>query len=327
MSPLKKKRSLGQFYTTGNPFVLPAFRRWLDAAGPRPDEKILEPFAGANHLVRLMREAGYSLPWSCFDIAPSASAAEGFSIERRDCLKRFPKGFRLAITNPPYLARNSATRRRLSFPDTPHDDLYKHAVAICLKNVEYLAAIIPESFLTSGDLTGRLEAVVSLSFPMFDDTEHPVCLALFSPKQSQDFEIFLGDEHIGTHSAVAGFLPPPRRIHPWRFNDPEGSIGLRAVDNHSVPSIAFVRGESIPPGRVKQSSRALTRIAGLPGSVPQDAFLAAANALLKDYRSHTRDVLMTPFKGLRADGYYRRRLDFSTARHLMDLALDSLPGS
>ena len=48
---------------------------------------------------------------------------------------------------------------------------------------------------------------------------------------------------------------------------------------------------------------------------------SAANQLLETYRTQTHDVLMTSFKGLRQDGKYRRRLDYATARALLDLAL------
>ena len=38
-------------------------------------------------------------------------------------------------------------------------------------------------------------------------------------------------------------------------------------------------------------------------------------------RYKTGDVLLTSFKGLRADGKYRRRLDFKTAQMVMNLAV------
>lgn len=315
------KRTHGQFFTVGNPFVLEPFHRWMSEVSLLPGERVLEPFCGANHLVRLMREAGYDLEWSCYDLHPPAPRLEGVSIQRRNSLARFPKGSRLAITNPPYLAKNSATRRGLPFPSTPHDDVYKFALAVALANVDYLGAIIPESFLTAGELTSRLDCVVSLPWAMFDDTEHPVCLALFSPHLTPDFEVFSGNERLGAHSSLAGFLDDQPTVDvPWKFNDPKGSVGIRAVDNQKGASIAFVSGSDIPGSQVKHTSRALTRVSGLPPEIAPCVVLSAANELLGEYRAHTQDVLLTPFKGLRADGKYRRRLDFGTARALLGAA-------
>lgn len=322
MLPADQKRIHGRFFTVGNPFSLEPFRRWLAKASLSPTDKVLEPFCGANHLVRLVREAGHELEWSCYDLHPPAQELEGVKIQKRDSLGQFPKGFRVAITNPPYLARNSATRRGLPFPSIAHDDVYKHALAVALAHVNYLAAIVPESFLTSGELTSRLDCVVSLPWPMFDDTEHPVCLALFSPQPTPDFEVFSADQCLGWHSELSSFLSRlPHASPTWRFNDPNGSIGIRAIDNQVGPSLAFVPGEEFPTSLIKPSSRTFTRVSGLPHGVAPCQVITKANALLAEYRNHTHDVLLTPFKGLRADGRYRRRLDFATARALLSAAL------
>ena len=322
MKSMDSKRLHGQFFTTGNPFVLEPFHRWMTKVALDPEERVLEPFCGANHLVRLMCQAGYDLQWSCHDLHPPSAQLEGVKIQRRDSFANFPKGHRLAITNPPYLARNSATRRGLPFPITEFDDVYKHALDIALQHVAYLGAIIPESFLTAGELTSRLECVVSLPWAMFDDTEHPVCLALFSPQATSDFEVFCGNERLGKHSSLAGFLESlPAMDVGWKFNDPKGSIGIRAVDNQKAPSIAFVPGAEIDSEHIKPTSRALTRVSGLPKGMVESEVIAAANELLAQYRSHTRDVLLTPFKGLRDDGRYRRRLDFGTSRALLSASV------
>ena len=45
------QRAHGQFYTHGNPFRHPAFRKWAKRAN-LPNVRVLEPFAGANSLIR-----------------------------------------------------------------------------------------------------------------------------------------------------------------------------------------------------------------------------------------------------------------------------------
>lgn len=46
-----------------------------------------------------------------------------------------------------------------------------------------------------------------------------------------------------------------------------------------------------------------------------------ANEVLERYRDSTGDALMTPFKGVRKDGWHRRRLDYGLARDVLDEAL------
>jgi hypothetical protein len=325
-----EKRERGQFFTQGNPFVLAPFRSWFSRIPHAGQTPLLEPFGGANHIIELMRQAGFDNPWQSFDIDPPAPIAQGVPVQRQDTLVQFPKGFEVVITNPPYLARNSAQRRKISYPETKFDDIYKHALDVMLKNVGYVAAIIPESFVVSGEFRDRLSHSISLTSKMFEDTECPVCLALFVPSavkpNPQDFELWDEGQLLGRYEEFAKVLAPApegNRIK-WKFNDPNGEIGLRGVDNHKHPSIRFVRGSEIDPALIKHSSRAVTRISGLSAGMDLDALIQCANAALDDYRLRTHDTLMTPFKGLRQDGRYRRRLDFAAARHLLDKCVKKL---
>lgn len=324
-TPSPHKRTHGQFFTEGNPFVFEPFSRWMDAI-PSAAAKgpLLEPFAGANNIVKLMREAGYTQDWACFDIDPPQPSAQGVMVLRQDTLARFPKGYQVMITNPPYLARNSAARRGLSYPDTPFDDLYKHALSVALVHVPFAAAIIPESFVVAGEFHERLWATVSLTSKMFNDTDCPVCLALFVPEKAKsdarDFALWDEGAYLGqykTFSSVLSPLPKGDTVA-WKFNDPQGELGLQGVDNTKSASIRFVRGSTIPPEEIKHTSRAISRISGVPKDIKLDALIERANKAINAYREGTHDTLMTSFKGLRADGKYRRRLDFAAARRLLD---------
>ena len=72
-----------------------------------------------------------------------------------------------------------------------------------LANSDFVAAIIPESFINQNSFRDRLDAVVSLTCRMFDDTEVPVCLALFTPVDKKDypddFTIWSGSRNISTY--------------------------------------------------------------------------------------------------------------------------------
>lgn len=297
-----------------------------------PDTVFLEPFAGANSLIRLIGEAGIILQWSCYDIQPPQSMAEGFPLKTQDTLKNFPQGYTVAITNPPYLARYSATRRGLPYPNVTHNDVYKAALSKMLDNLDYVAAIVPESFLTSGLFHDRLSAVISLQGKMFSDTSHPVCLALFVPHASktnlgvgpEDFKVYNAASFRGFYRDLVARFPRPILHHPWRFNDPKGTVGMLAVDGRVGNRIRFVEGKTIDSNRILHTSRLITRISGCKRG-QHTAIIAEANRLLEVYREVTDDVMLTAFKGLRADGTYRRRLDFSEARGLLDAAMFGQP--
>lgn len=323
-APSPHKRTHGQFFTEGNPFIFTPFAQWLRGVPGVDACTFLEPFAGSNNIIKLMREAGYAQSWTCFDIDPPSPISQGEQVLARDTLSDFPSGFEVVITNPPYLASNSAARRGLPYPKTHYDDLYKHALDITLRHVPYVAAIIPESFIVSGQFHERLWGAVSLTSKMFNDTDCPVCLALFVPQSAKedqaDFALWDEDTYLGqykTFASVLSELPKDERVR-WKFNDPQGELGLLGVDNTKDASIRFVRGATIPSEDIKHSSRAISRISGVPENIDLDQLIARANVAINQYRVNTHDTLMTSFKGLRADGKYRRRMDFAAARRLLD---------
>ena len=155
---MDEKRASGRYYTRGNPFQLKPFQTWAKALNLE-QQMVLEPFAGAKHIPQLTDAAHLRCrEWAFFDIAPGAKG-----VVQRDTLADFPKGFNVCITNPPWLARNSATRRGLPFPEaTRYDDLYKYALEQCLTHCDWVAAIIPEAFIRSCLFLERLHDFISL---------------------------------------------------------------------------------------------------------------------------------------------------------------------
>ena len=140
------KRELGQYFTTYNPFQNSGFLNWSKECD-LSKTTILEPFAGSNNLINMLQDMGLCSDFKSFDIEPKNKF-----VKRRDTLKNFPKGFKVCITNPPYLAQNSAKRRNLEFPNIIYDDLYKYSLEKCLENCDYVGAIIPASFFKSLNL-------------------------------------------------------------------------------------------------------------------------------------------------------------------------------
>lgn len=330
---MDSKRLYGQFYTVTNPFHLEPFIQWYNKIPDISSQIIVEPFSGANSIIKLIEETSIQQPksWDCFDIDPPKESYGNYSICKKDTLSNFPTGYKVAITNPPYLARNSATRRGLKYPNTDYDDVYKEALHQMLTYCDYVAAIIPESFITSELFLNRLDCVISLTMKMFSDTEVPVCLALFSPHSNDNSSVFRNNLYLGTLSDLKNkkqllSINGDKELalsRQWRFNDPNGWLGARLVDDTKGESISFVKGDEISPDLVKVSSRMITRISGHE-KINQDELIKEVNQLLHHYREQTEDVFMTSFKGLRDDGKYRRRMDYKSVRSLLTRALVNL---
>lgn len=310
------KRELGQYFTTYNPFQNSGFLNWAYECD-LIKTTILEPFAGSNNLINMLQDMGLCSDFKSFDIEPKNKF-----VKRRDTLKNFPKGFKVCITNPPYLAQNSAKRRNLEFPNIIYDDLYKYSLEKCLENCDYVGAIIPASFFNANIFRERLSHYILLNSKMFNDTEHPVCLALFK-KYSEDVDLYNDNKYLGKLSDLKKKLPKSNINMDIRFNVPNGNLGLIAIDNTIEPSIKFVNGEEISPDRIRVSSRSITRIM-IPTKYKINSIIEKLNYNLNIFRKETYDLFLTPFKGLRKDNYYRRRLDYKLAKKLIEKTLYGL---
>lgn len=349
-----RKRERGQFLTDGNPFYTDAFKEWFTNACNVCNSPITacEPYAGALGLVAHLRdeipESAGMLTWSAFDIQPQAQlAVDDVNVSTADTLLDIPGDYDFIITNPPYLARVSASRRHLPFKDggrADYSDLYQVALDTCLQHADYIAAIIPESFMTSGFDKSRCSQVISLRAGLFTDTDCPVALALFNPEEDMFgnsdgsmtmihdnageplgslFALKALSERMLTVDGEAAAVSNAGNDFKLVFNDPGGDVGLHAVDSQRTADIRFVRGDDsdIPGSDIKVSSRSLTRISRNDGIAITDKQIEAANSILNDWRGRTADVLMTAFKGARINGKYRRRLAFREAGMILRKAI------
>lgn len=307
-----EKRAKGQYYTLGNPFSLAPFRQWA-AEADLADSKILEPFAGSNNIIRTLQGASLCNEFTSYDILPA-----GRDVTFKDTIKSFPKNHHVCVTNPPWLARNSSTRRKLPYPNTVYDDMYKHCLELCLENCEYVAALVPASFLQSGLFRDRLSTYILLHEDgIFNDTENPVCLSLFTKAPgSNSTEVYYDNQFIGRLKDLESRVPTERTNKRVRFNDPSGDLGFISFDNTREPSIRFCEVKEIDSYPIKVSSRFITRISGEFSNVP--SLIDRLNEQLAEFRKNTKDLLLTPFKGIRDDGFYRRRMSFALARKLIN---------
>ena len=301
------KRAQGRFYTVKNPFTHPAFLMWAKDAN-LPSQTILEPFAGRNYLIEHLQHLRLCTDFVSYDITPAHK-----DVMYRDTLSSFPIGYEVCVTNPPWLAKNSATLRKLTYRGGHYDDLYKCALEKCLTHCRFLAALIPESFIRAHIFRARLHSFISLTADVFADTNHPVGLALFVPYRTKDTEIWVGMKRIGLLKELEKSYPHPHPKSRYiRFNDPKGNLGFFALDNTRHRSIRFCAAEELKDYHVSSTCRAITRI-----SVPWRLNINGYNEFIGSFRDKTYDVLMTPYRGLRSDGQYRRRMDYALARDII----------
>ena len=305
--PIKEKRRTGSYYTVNNPFRLPPFKRWARRHAIA-SHKILEPFAGGNNIVKMLREQDLCSSFCAYDREPL-----GADVRRRDTIRDFPSGYKTCITNPPWLSSYFAHRKGVRFPPSGYDNVYKHCLELALKNCDYVAFIIPATFIRTGLFRDRLESIVFITQKLFADTDHPVCLALFGKKQSRGVDVFQDAEFIGTLEDLEDHMPkPPKSGLRIRFNAKDGQIGLYAIDNTKKPTIRFCAGSEITRP-IRASDRLITRI-----WVEKSVDIALLNRKLGRIRKKTHDVFFSTFKGVRKDGQYRRRIDYEFVRNLIN---------
>lgn len=324
-----EKVARGQFFTKGTHWLGAPIHAFIKEhlAGIH---EFLDPFAGEGDLLAACA-AEFGLKGRGLDIS-------GGDWETNDSLRHIPEtSGAFVVTNPPYLARNSARRKGLwpevgqYLDERGRDDLYQVALDRCLEVADFVVAIIPETFLLSSYPKSRLALVMVVEEEMFEDTEAPVCVAAFGPSIEPTPRVFLGGEFVSTLPEILALRPRPVGRPEMRFNAPDGQIGLRAVDGVSpAEPIRFMRAEEFgyAPERLRHSSRHMTfiNIPGLPAE-QLDQVIRLANEFLVRFRCDTRNLGLSPFKGNNRNGQRRRRLDYTAARGFLELSLLDLTPS
>ena len=159
----------------------------------------------------------------------------------------------------------------------------------------------------------------------FDDTENPVCVICFvgKIKPLDNIMLYKNSTLLGSLGDFEKLRMKPSNRCAIRFNEIQGSIALRAVDttNPNVP-ISFMRKENLDYDLkgIKYSSRLITIIDTPAAETSLDILIEKYKSILNEYGQRTYDILLSPFKGNRSDGKRRRRLDYATARAILEKA-------
>jgi hypothetical protein len=325
-----QKTSGGRFYTTQAHWLTAPIVEFIEGA-LSASPGFLDPFAGEGHLLELCASR-FQRPIAGLDLH-----AEGWPAN--DSLRAIPATDSIIVTNPPYLAKHSASRKGVAdsvahyYRESGLDDLYQIALQRCLEAARFTVAIIPETFLNSDFDKGPLALVSVLEQNPFEDTENPVCVACWDTQRKageQEARLFVEDRFCGTYGELFGLRRSVARDDRIVFNDAAGDIALRAVDSTDPAApIAFLPAEQFEYQRenIKVSSRLLTylSIRGLPPE-RRLALIEDANCRLAKLREASHDLILSPFKGNNRAGKRRRRLDYALARVILVESLTEMNG-
>ncbi|MCQ2965813.1 MAG: hypothetical protein MJ250_03630 [Alphaproteobacteria bacterium] len=320
---MTKKQQLGQFFTVKELWLKPQI---LDFIKESKREIAFDPFAGAGNLLKVAKSIGFTK-------TKGMDIDENLSWEINDSLVRIPKVENsIIITNPPYLAKQSASRLKIDlttyFSKEKYDDLYLIALDKMIEVSKFVVAIIPESFINSNyTQKNLLHSITILEENPFADTENPVCVACFDgiKKDFSEIKVYKSDKFVNTLSDIFKIRIEPQNTKKISFNDLNGWLGLRAVDNTDDKTfIKFDFKENINydwANKIKISSRHITLIDVDVPIEQRQKLIDRANLLLNQIRQQSADVLLTPFKGNTKKGIRRRRLDFRLARAIIEKAI------
>ena len=336
------KRRLGQFFTRHNVWLRPHIKRHLESL-LGSHSVCVDPFAGDGHLLALADEMGFEIHGH--DIDPQICQSNGWGVPNDSLLNVVHHANAVVLTNPPYMAKNSAKRLGSAarhyfdtnrFPEISEglfrvlDDLFKLAIEQTIQTYHESVWIVPESVIQ--DLNElphwreKLHSITILEDNPFSDTEHPVCVMIFSTSNPIQ-QVWKNDTVLGTYGQIRALhdqtASTANNAIAMRFNVPEGVLGYRAVDGTKTDNsmrIKFCRGDSLGYARdkIKVSSRHLTYIEVDMDEDMLDKVISEANQSIEAYRSATHDVFLTAFMGNTKNGIRRRRLDYKLARRIFN---------
>lgn len=321
-----KKQNLGQFNTKNDVWFRPHIEEFIKNCGCK---KVIDPFAGVGDLFFATNHLDFD-EFIGFDIDSVLEWPINNSLVSIPYYKDT-----LVLTNPPYLGKNSAKRNNLDsykyFNDNYYVDLYQLALEKVLINYDKAVFIIPETYLLSDIYKEYLKHITVLEDNPFLDTDCPVCVACFDKTDKSfllhdvGYSIYKNDEYIFDNDVLDTILYNlGSKECDITFNDPDGNIGLRAIDGIDPNDrIRFCLPDELnfDLENIKESSRSITVIDTSKYNMIDYQIIRKSNEILKKLRKETKDVIFAPFKNNNRLGVRRRRLDFTIARKILNRAL------
>ncbi|WP_029512736.1 TRM11 family methyltransferase [Mycoplasmopsis iners] len=320
---MNTKIKLGQFFTVKSLWLKPQIKDFINQQNR---SIVYDPFAGKGDLLNVAKTMLNFKEIIGLDIDSNLNWNINDSLIKIPIVKNA-----LILTNPPYLAKQSAKRKNIDHDNYFSNSIYNYIYLISLEKMLDtglpIVAIIPESFINSNFKNKHLlHSITIIEDDLFDDTENPVIVACFDNlnKDMSKVKIFKNDFFIGYWEQIfRNKLVPVKNIQ-ITFNSSEGWLGLKAIDgikNSDLIRFDFKNNFDYDwQNKIKETSRHFTLIDLEIDNENKSLFINECNRILNNLRNASFDVILTPFKGNNKSGKRRRRLDFKLARAIMEQA-------
>jgi hypothetical protein len=317
-----KKTELGQFFTAGkDSWIFPQVAEFIKSVNATT---WVDPFCGNGDLFKYAQDFGVSKTIG-YDIDKSLP-----NIIVNDSLGGIPHwNDSLLVTNPPYLAKVSAAKKKIDYSKyyalDDREDLYQVALDSIMRSFySFFVVIIPESFINSNYPKSRVNSITICEKKLFNDTTEPVVVVCFdnTPKTYDKIKVYKDDKYACTLDTLENYRLKCSNDVDMTFNTLDGWLALRAVDyidpNDRI-RFGFKNDFDYDWSKgIKVSSRHMSLI---DIDVPEDKraeFIKNLNVEIEKMRAETFDIILTPFMGNNKAGIRRRRLDFYTARAIIE---------
>lgn len=320
----KNDTDFAQHFTLGDEWLTIPVKNFITK---HAKNGVLDPYAGDCSLMKPLIKLGIT-NFIGYDIDQKMLSE---NVSFNDSLNEIPNSGRLIVTNPPFMSKCTATRYGSMFSkyfeNTKLTDIYLIALSKCLANHKNVVAIVPETFLLNGNFTERLSDIVIIEENIFGNTNCPVLVACFQETKNppSKVKIHKNEKYLFTLSELRKLDKVPNKKTKIVFNEQIGNIGLRGIDGTKDTRIAFCTPDDLNYKKQMKVSSRLISLINVPAVKGKEAeFIEMCNKLLEQYRNETQDLLMAPFKGNNKLGQRRRRIDYKTARAIMENAIVKL---
>lgn len=330
------KAALKQFFT----HRYEALRPFIDAY-PVAARVVVDPFAGAGHLLRLFDASTLAI-----DVDP---AVEPDLV--CDSFEKLPRiGDTLIITNPPYCHRHILQKQNPRLYEqvisTGYTDLYEYAIRRIFDQMGPVPmfALLPENFIASrttklrGELCDRIKAVQIHSTSTCTDTGQPTIMVYITPETVSSTELWIDAEY-KTEIVIGadGFRPSlPQCKNRVDFGRKPGqsqeclrtNILLQATDGGANNRIKLLH-VSERNYKSKTTDRSYTQVVPhSPLTVGQISLLISGfNQWVEQWRESTYGLGLTSFRNNTSGGFRRKRLDFKLARSVINWIIERIGDS
>ena len=234
----------------------------------------------------------------------------------------------IIVTNPPYFSKISAATQKNNyilkyFKNSKYSDLYQIAIEKVLEKYDRAVFIVPETFLNKKVQHENIRLIEILESNPFEDTTVPVCVVVFDKKHKKEPIIYKNN-----WSVKYGKFIKKRNSHRLfgdyriKFNVKNPNIRIIGFDGvKNKDCIKFVSVKDFKQvynlNKIKKSSR-VYYTAKIENFVFDHNFISSLNIELSKIRKNMKSISLSPFKGYNEKSKTRRRLDFATARFIIN---------